>query len=216
MISIVLIAPPAAGKGTQSEMLVSEYGFAHISTGDMLREVAKNNTDIRKMLENGKLISDDIVFELLFDRLQHDDCKRGFILDGFPRTLDQAVRFDALVDEMGIESNIVIFLDVSKDTAIKRVMGRLVCPNCEHVYNELIGDNKPKVLGICDNCGGSLVKRSDDNLETFEKRYDEYFKNTLPVIDYYKEKGILHVIDSGKGKDYVLKVIEGFVGDLSD
>ena len=216
MISIILIAPPAAGKGTQSELLVNEYGFAHISTGDMLREVALENSDIKAKLESGDLISDDIVFDLLLDRLKRDDCKKGFILDGFPRTLDQAVRYDSLVDVIGVTNNVVIYLDVDKDILYKRVVGRLVCPSCEHVFNELISESMPKVKGICDNCGETLIKRSDDNHDTFERRYDVFSKNTLPVVNHYKEKGLLHVIDSNCGKGDVLKVIEGFVGDLSD
>lgn len=216
MISIVLIAPPAAGKGTQSELLVSEYGFAHISTGDMLREVAVYNNDIKAMLESGDLISDDIVFELLLDRLKRDDCRQGFILDGFPRTLDQAIRYDSLMGSIGVTNNVVFYLDVDKEILYNRVVGRLVCPSCEHVFNELISESMPKVKGICDNCGSALVKRSDDNSETFERRYDVFNKNTLPVVNYYKEKGILHVINSNNGKSDVLKVIEGFVGDLND
>lgn len=216
MISIILVAPPAAGKGTQSELLVNEYGFAHISTGDMLREVALHNDDIKAKLESGDLISDDIVFDLLLDRLKRDDCKKGFILDGFPRTLDQAIRYDSLIDVIGVSNNVVIYLDVDKDILYKRVVGRLVCPNCEHVFNELVSESMPKVLGVCDNCGSSLVKRSDDNQDTFERRYDVFCNNTLPVVDHYKEKGILHVIDSNCSKSDVLKVIEGFVGDLSD
>lgn len=216
MISIVLIAPPAAGKGTQSELLVNEYGFAHISTGDMLREVAVYNNDIKTKLESGDLISDDVVFELLLDRLKRDDCKKGFILDGFPRTLDQAIRYDSLMSKIGVTNNVVIYLDVDENTAYKRIVGRLVCQTCEHVYNELISESMPHIAGICDNCGGTLIKRSDDNEETFKRRYEVFKKNTLPVVNYYKEKGILHVIDSSCGKSDVLKVIEGFVGDLSD
>lgn len=216
MISIVLIAPPAAGKGTQSELLVNEYGFAHISTGDMLREVAVYNNDIKTKLESGDLISDDVVFELLLDRLKRDDCKKGFILDGFPRTLDQAIRYDSLMSKIGVTNNVVIYLDVDENTAYKRIVGRLVCQTCEHVYNDLISESMPHIAGICDNCGGTLIKRSDDNEETFKRRYEVFKKNTLPVVNYYKEKGILHVIDSSCGKSDVLKVIEGFVGDLSD
>ncbi len=216
MMSIILIAPPAAGKGTQSDLLVKEYGFVHISTGDILREVALKNDDIREKLNSGSLIDDDIVFGLLLDRLKRDDCKKGFILDGFPRTVNQAMKYDSLINELGITCNVVLFLDVDKDTAIKRISGRVVCPNCERVYNEFLDDVKPKVLGICDDCGAVLVKRSDDNVETFAKRYDDYYKNTFPLIDYYLNKGILYRVDSGKDKDYVLKVIESVIGDVRD
>ena len=216
MRSIILIAPPAAGKGTQSDMLVEKYGFAHISTGDMLREVAKHDSVIKAKLENGEFISDDIVFSLLHDRLLLDDCKKGFILDGFPRNVNQAVVYDGMINEIGIDSNVVIFLDVSKELACKRIVGRVSCPNCHRVFNDMISESMPKISGKCDDCGASLVKRSDDNSETFCKRYDEYLKNTAPLIDYYEEKGILYKLDSGMSKDVVFSNIESILGDLND
>ncbi len=211
MRSIILIAPPAAGKGTQSDMIVEKYGFAHISTGDMLREVALHDDSIKKMLETGDLISDDVVFDLLHQRLLQDDCKKGFILDGFPRDVNQAVKYEGLIDDIGITSNVVIYLDVDKELAYKRIVGRVSCPNCHKVYNNLISESMPKVSGKCDDCGSLLVKRSDDNVETFSRRYDVYNKNTLPLIDYYKGKGILYTVDSGMGKDYVFKAIEDII-----
>ena len=216
MRSIILIAPPAAGKGTQSDLLVEKYGFAHISTGDMLREVAKHDDAIKSKLENGELISDDIVFSLLHDRLESSDCNKGFILDGFPRNVNQAIKYDEMIKDMDVTSNVVIFLDIDKEIACKRIVGRISCPNCKRVYNDMIEESMPKVSGKCDDCGELLVRRSDDNSETFGKRYDEYLKNTAPLIDYYKEKGILYTIDSGMGKDSVFKVIEGIIGDLND
>ena len=139
MRSIILIAPPAAGKGTQSDMLVGKYGFAHISTGDMLREVAKHDESIKSKLENGELISDDIVFSLLRDRLKSTDCKKGFILDGFPRNVNQAVKYDEMISDLDVTSNVVIFLDVDKELACKRIVGRISCPDCKRVYN--LGEN---------------------------------------------------------------------------
>ncbi len=211
MRSIILIAPPAAGKGTQSDMLVDKYGFAHISTGDMLREVAKVDETIKLKLENGEFISDDIVFGLLRNRLLSDDCKKGFILDGFPRNVNQAVEYEQLIKELNIDSNIVIFLDVNKDIACKRIGGRISCPKCHRVYNEMISESMPKISGICDDCGVSLIKRSDDNVSTFGKRYDEYLKNTSPLISFYEEKGILHRVDSSMDKVCVFKVIEDII-----
>ena len=216
MKSIILIAPPAAGKGTQSDMLVDKYGFAHISTGDMLREVAMHDDSIKSKLENGEFISDDIVFSLLLDRLKLDDCKKGFILDGFPRNVNQAIVYDGLIKKIGIDSNVVIFLDVSKDLACKRIVGRVSCPVCHRVFNDMIVESMPKVSGKCDDCGASLVKRSDDNSETFGKRYDEYLKNTAPLINYYEEKGILYKVDSGMSKDVVFSNIESILDSLSD
>lgn len=216
MRSIILIAPPAAGKGTQSDMLVEKYGFVHISTGDLLREVALHDESIKKLLETGNLIDDEIVFKLLRDRLLLDDCKKGFILDGFPRNVTQAIKYESLINELGISSNIVIYLDVDKETAIKRVAGRVSCPNCHRVFNDMIEESMPLVSGKCDDCGSVLVKRTDDNAETFGTRYDVYCKNTLPLIDYYKGKGILYTVDSGMGKDSVFKAVCDVVGDLSD
>ncbi len=216
MRSIILIAPPAAGKGTQSDLLVEKYGFAHISTGDMLREVAKTDEVIKSKLENGELISDDIVFDLLQKRLVSDDCKKGFILDGFPRNVNQAKRYDQIVDELGISSNVVIYLDVDKETALKRIVGRVSCPSCHRVFNDMIVEAMPHVSGKCDDCGSELVRRSDDNSETFGKRYDVYMNNTAPLIDYYSEEGILYKVDSRMGKDEIFEVIENILGDIND
>lgn len=216
MRSIILIAPPAAGKGTQSDLLVEKYGFAHISTGDMLREVAKHDDAIKSKLENGELISDDIVFSLLHDRLESCDCNKGFILDGFPRNVNQAIKYDEMIKDMDVTSNVVIFLDIDKEIACKRIVGRISCPNCKRVYNDMIEESMPKVSGKCDDCGELLVRRSDDNSETFGKRYDVYYENTAPLINYYEEKGILYKVDSGMSKDVVFSNIESILDSLSD
>lgn len=215
-MSIILIAPPAAGKGTQSELISSKYDFVHISTGDLLREVALTNPDVNELLESGNLVDDDMIIDLLKDRLMRPDCRKGFILDGFPRTVNQALKYEFMMNELGVNKNLVIFLDVSKELAYKRICGRLVCPNCKQVYNDLIEESMPKVLGKCDECHVDLVKRSDDNYETFNERYDVYYDSTAPLINYYKEKGILYKIDSGIGKDNVFKVIQDIIGDLND
>lgn len=216
MRSIILIAPPAAGKGTQSELISLKYGFTHISTGELLREVALTNDDLKQQLSTGYLISDSVIFDLLENRLKNEDCKKGFILDGFPRTVNQAKKYESIMNEIGVSSNVVIFLDIDKNEAFKRIEGRVTCPKCKRVYNELLEDVKPKVLGICDKCGVELIKRSDDNFSTFSKRYDVYYENTAPLIDYYGEKGILHKIDCGIGKDSVFEVIQKIIGEIND
>lgn len=216
MRSIILIAPPAAGKGTQSELISLKYGFTHISTGELLREVALTNDDLKQQLSTGYLISDSVIFDLLENRLKNEDCKKGFILDGFPRTVNQAKKYELIMNEIGVSSNVVIFLDIDKNEAFKRIEGRVTCPKCKRVYNELLEDVKPKVLGICDKCGVELIKRSDDNFSTFSKRYDVYYENTAPLIDYYGEKGILHKIDCGIGKDSVFEVIQKIIGEIND
>ena len=171
MMSIILIAPPAAGKGTQSELISSKYDFVHISTGDLLREVALTNPDVNELLESGNLVDDDMIIDLLKDRLMRPDCRKGFILDGFPRTVNQALKYESMMNKIGVNSNIVIFLDVDKELAYKRVSGRVLCPNCKQVYNELIDESKPNVLGMCDECHTELVKRNDDNIDTFKLLY---------------------------------------------
>lgn len=216
MRSIILIAPPAAGKGTQSELISLKYGFTHISTGELLREVALTNDDLKQQLSTGYLISDSVIFDLLENRLKNEDCKKGFILDGFPRTVNQAKKYELIMNEIGVSSNVVIFLDIDKNEAFKRIEGRVTCPKCNRVYNELLEDVKPKVLGICDKCGIELIKRSDDNFSTFSNRYDVYYENTAPLIEFYEEKGILHKIDCGIGKDSVFEVIQNIIGDIND
>lgn len=216
MISIVLIAPPAAGKGTQSDLISSKYGFIHISTGEILREIALNDSNLKQRLVSGDLIDDDTIFNLLEERLKKTDCKKGFILDGFPRTVSQAKKYEEIMKEIGVSSNIVIFLDIDKDIACKRIVGRVTCPKCKRVYNELLDGVKPDVLGICNKCGEHLVKRSDDNELTFSKRYDVYYESTEPVINFYQEKGVLYKINSGLDKKSVFDIIQNIIGDFND
>lgn len=216
MRSIILIAPPAAGKGTQSDLISEKYGLVHISTGELLREKSLVDEKIKNELSAGNLIDDDIIFGLLKERLNKEDCKKGFILDGFPRTIIQAQKYDTLMKENNISSNVVIFLDVDKDLAYKRVMGRVTCPKCGNVYNEFLDEAKPLVLGKCDKCNENLIKRLDDNIDSFSNRFDIYYKNTVPLIKFYEEKGILHKIDSAIGKDGVFEVIQKILGDYND
>lgn len=207
MNNIIFIAPPAAGKGSQASILKSELNIAHISTGDLLREEAKSNFEIKKQLEAGKLISDELVTELLKKRLQFDDCKNGYILDGYPRNLKQANILEDLLKELGKPIQYVFYLDVDKDLACKRACGRRGCPNCGRIYNIYFEESKPKRDNICDDCNVELSHRDDDNIESFENRFDTFLENTKPLIDYYKQRNLLYNIDSSLEKELVHKEI---------
>lgn len=214
MKNIILIAPPAAGKGTQAKLLCDKYKLAHISTGDLLRAVATKEDEfslkVKEIMQSGKLVSDDIVLELLSNRIKEDDCKQGFILDGFPRNLNQANSYIELSNKLNIPVGNVIYIDVPMEITKKRIIGRLSC-KCGAVYNDQIEENKPKVENTCDLCGASLNKRSDDNEETFIKRYDEYVKETYPVIEFFESKGMLHKINGVDSKENILNEISNII-----
>ena len=216
MRNIILIAAPAAGKGTLSELLVEKYGYVHISTGDLLRDAAKSDTELGKkiseILSQGELVTDDIVFKLLENRLKEDDTKKGFILDGFPRTLEQAKKYDETVLKLNIDLGYVIVLETDYEILKNRIVGRMLCNSCGSVYNTLTGVNKPKQENICDKCGGSLYKRTDDNEESFKTRYETYLEKTKPLIEFYKEKGNLHFVNS-ENIDNMLKGVEEILHD---
>lgn len=196
MKNIIFIAPPAAGKGTQSDLLVKKYGYTHISTGDLLRsEIAKQSEigkNIKELMDSGNLISDEIVSKLLKDKLSSLD--GPFILDGYPRNLTQIGMLDKILKEINKKIDLVIYLDVPYDILINRVLLRLSCPKCSRSYHKI--NLKPKKEWICDDCQVELVSRSDDTEETFKNRYQTYIDNTSPLLNYYKEKNMLEIIDS--------------------
>lgn len=196
MKNIIFIAPPAGGKGTQSKMLKEKYGYMHLSTGDMLREAIASGSDlglaVKNIIDEGKLVSDEIIIDLMKEKLQEIK-GRPFILDGFPRTLNQAISLNEIIDD----NYEVIYLDLSKEEAIKRITGRLTC-GCGKSYNLNIEKLQPKVEGICDECGNNLVKRDDDNADSFLIRYETFINDTKPIIDYYDDKNKLHKIDVNK------------------
>ena len=193
-MNLILIAPPAAGKGTQSEFICNHYNLNHLSTGDLLREVASKDDpkslEIKELMNSGMLISDDIILDLIENKIKENE---GFVFDGFPRTLNQAVSFDKLLEKLNKKIDKVIYLTVDKEVASARISGRYVCPSCGSVYNF-----KPdEEVTLC-KCGEALIKRKDDNVETFEKRYDVYMNETFPIIDFYREKGLISEVDSSK------------------
>lgn len=195
MKNIIFIAPPAAGKGTQSKLVSQEYNIPHISTGDLLRDEVATGSVMGKMLESemnkGGLISDDTMINLLRNRISRVDCNRGYILDGYPRNVEQAKIYDTMMHELGLDVGIVIFMDIDRELALKRTVGRLICSSCGASYNKDVESLKPQMDGICDKCGHILTVRSDDNLETAQVRYDTYMRETAPLVEYYRQKGIL-------------------------
>ena len=212
MQDIILIAPPAAGKGTQAKLLSSKYQIPHISTGDLLRAATGELGDIvKKTMESGALVSDDLVLKLLEERITKEDCQNGYILDGFPRNVSQAESYMKLLEKLNKPLGDVIYLDASKEVTQKRIVGRLTCPTCGAVYNDQIDESKPKKFGTCDKCNGPLSKRSDDNLETFEKRYQTFINETYPLVNYFKNKGKLFTVGSGISKERTLNEIEKII-----
>lgn len=217
MKSIIFIAPPAAGKGTQSTLVEEKYGIPHISTGDLLRGARTANDQRAKMIadlqDKGLLVPDEIVLELLKERLAQEDCENGYILDGFPRNLSQAEAYEEILSALQLPLGNVILLELDKETAKRRINGRLTCPKCGAIYNREAEESKPKVDGYCDNCHVELKHRSDDTAETYDVRYDSYIKDTAPLIDYYEQKGVLFRIDSSIGKTRVFEEIEKIIGE---
>ena len=212
MNNIIFIAPPAAGKGTQSSLLVEKYGFIHISTGDLLRNEVASKTELGKKLEeimsSGNLVDDSIVTELLRNRLSLKDTNVGYILDGYPRTEAQAHALDTVLKDLDMDIKAAVYLDMDMETAMKRALGRMTCPKCGRGYNKYEDVLKPKTEGICDDCGETLQSRSDDNESTFKNRFETYINNTKPLIDYYESKGLLRKINNNGTPEDTFKLIE--------
>lgn len=192
-VDIVLLGPPGAGKGTQAEMISKKFGIAHISSGDLFRDNIKNQTDLGRMaksyIDKGELVPDDITISMVRERLQKEDCSKGALLDGFPRTPAQAVALDTMLAEMQRKISIVPFIAVEPERLIKRLSGRWTCRAAGHVYHTEF--NAPRVAGICDNDGSELYQRDDDKAETVRNRIQVYTAQTAPLIDHYRHLGLL-------------------------
>ncbi len=188
---------PGAGKGTQAEQIVEKYNIPHISTGDMFRAAMKNNTELGKkaksFMDNGDLVPDEVTNGIVRERLAEDDAKNGFLLDGYPRTVEQAKELENILSDLGTELDAVINIDVEKDVLMKRLTGRWICRTCGKTYHEIY--NPPKVAGKCDLDGGELYQREDDKKETVENRLNVNMKQTKPLLDFYSEKSKLHSIN---------------------
>lgn len=216
MKNIILIAAPAAGKGTEASLIKEEFNIPHISTGDLLRNVTKSTDSkfekIKEILASGKLVNDDIVLELIKDRISKEDCNNGYILDGFPRNIEQAKSYDKILNDLNKDLGIVVVIDIDKEIAKSRISGRVSCSKCGKVYNINNEEMKPKQYGICDTCNSELVKRSDDNEETYEERYNSYVEKTEPLINYYEQKGVLYHVDGSISKDNTHTQIKKILG----
>jgi adenylate kinase len=218
MKNIIFIAPPAAGKGTQAKLVSTEYNIPHISTGDLLREeiTAKSEIgiSIQKDMEEGNLVSDEVITLLLKNRITKSDCQEGFILDGYPRNLAQAKILNNLLEELNIEKYYVIFFNIDKEIALKRTLSRIICSHCGTSYNLLIEDLKPKKENICDRCNHELSTRTDDTEEVFINRFDTYINSTKDLIEYYEKLGLLYKIEvSTKDADTIFKEVKEILND---
>ncbi|MCH5251247.1 MAG: adenylate kinase [Lachnospiraceae bacterium] len=196
-MKIIMLGAPGAGKGTQAQMIADKFEVPHISTGDIFRENVKNGTELgieaKKYMDQGALVPDELTVKILLDRVAKDDCKNGYVLDGFPRTIPQAEVLDNALNELGEKIDYAINVDVPDENIIRRMSGRRACLACGATYH--IEHVPPKTEGICDRCGKELVLRDDDKEETVKNRLDVYHKQTQPLIDFYTKKGVLKTVD---------------------
>ena len=208
-MNLILIAPPAAGKGTMASVLNKEYGLVCISAGELLRGVDPNTElgkQIRDIQSRRELVDDNITNQLMKERHMKDDVReKGFVLDGYPRHMPQVDAVNKICEELDLHIDYAVLLDVDYDTALKRTIGRQICPNCKKTYNRLTGVNPPKVENMCDDCHVELTTRNDDNEETFNIGYNAYLKNCAPVIEYYRNKGMLIELDASKDPEYTFE-----------
>ncbi len=208
-VRMVLLGAPGAGKGTQASAMQQRWGLVHVASGDLLRDNVKNDTELgrkaKPYMEAGELVPDDLILDMMEERLARPDAQSGFVLDGFPRTLAQAEALDARLETMGQRLDAVIYLRVSEEEILRRLSGRLICPQCHAVYHA--DTMPPKRPGVCDRCGTALVQRSDEDPEVVRKRLQVYEEQTAPLVEYYRSRGLLHEVDGAIGVDRVLAKI---------
>jgi adenylate kinase len=214
MMKIVFMGPPGAGKGTQAEKIIENYQIPHISTGDMFRKAIKDQTELgmeaKRYMDQGALVPDHVTIGIVKDRLSESDCKSGFLLDGFPRTVDQAKALDEILTSLDSKIDYVINIDVDLDILKERLTGRRICRSCGATYHMVF--NPPAVAGTCDKCGGELYQRKDDNEETVGNRLDVYVSQTKPLLDYYSLAGNLVNINGQQSIDLVFAEIQDVLG----
>ena len=214
-MKIIMLGAPGAGKGTQAKKIAAKYEIPHISTGDIFRANIKNGTELGKKaktyMDQGLLVPDELVVDLVVDRVNQDDCTKGYVLDGFPRTIPQAEALDAALEKMGQKIDYAIDVDVPDENIINRMSGRRACVDCGATYHIVYAPTKKE--NICDNCGGGLILRDDDKPETVKKRLDVYHEQTLPLIDYYTKAGALRTVDGTIDIDEVFAAIVKILED---
>ena len=214
-MNLLIIGAPGAGKGTMSSRLVANYNLVHISTGDILRQAIADQTPVGKLaatfMDKGQLVPDEVIHDIIVERLKKDDIKRGFLFDGYPRTLAQAIDFSKILDELNMKIDAVLNLQIDDEIIIKRITGRRICKTCGSIFN--IYYATPKVEGVCDKCGETLQTRKDDNFESLQIRLQEFHNNTQPVIDYYtKDNLVKNIVADQNAEDEfadIQKVLEG-------
>ncbi len=213
-MKIIMLGAPGAGKGTQAKMIAEKYGLPHISTGDIFRANIKNGTELGKeakeYMDKGLLVPDELTVRLLLDRVAQDDCKNGYVLDGFPRTIPQAEVLDEKLSELGEKVDYAINVDVPDENIVNRMSGRRACLNCGATYH--IVSIPPKKEGICDVCASALVLRDDDRPETVQNRLKVYHEQTQPLIDFYEKKGVLRSVDGTFPMEEVFTAITKILG----
>ena len=214
-MKIIMLGAPGAGKGTQAKMIADKYGVPHISTGDIFRANIKNGTELgmeaKKYMDQGLLVHDELTVKILLDRVANDDCKNGYVLDGFPRTIPQAEVLDNALNELGDKIDFAINVDVPDENIINRMSGRRACLSCGATYH--IEHIPPKAEGICDRCGKELILRDDDKPETVKNRLGVYHEQTKPLIDFYEKKGVLKSVDGTIPMEDVFKAIVNILGE---
>ena len=214
-MKIIMLGAPGAGKGTQAKQIADKYSIPHISTGDIFRANIKNGTELGKKakqyMDQGALVPDELTCDLVMDRIQQDDCKNGFVLDGFPRTIPQAEALDAALEKINEKMDYAIDVDVPDENIVNRMSGRRACLNCGATYHLI--SIPPKVEGICDRCGSEIVLREDDKPETVQKRLKVYHEQTQPLIDFYAKKGILKEVDGTMDMNDVFAAIVKILGE---
>lgn len=215
-MNLVLMGLPGAGKGTQAEKIVEKYNIPHISTGDMFRAAIKDGTELglqaKSFMDKGALVPDEVTIGIVKDRLSKDDCKKGFLLDGFPRTVAQAAALDEMLSELNRPIDYVINVDVDKDILMERLTGRRICKECGATYHLVF--NPPAQEGVCTRCGGELYQRADDNAETVQNRLEVNLAQTKPLLSFYEDKGTLRNINGQQDINVVFEDIEKLLGSL--
>jgi adenylate kinase len=211
--AFIFLGAPGAGKGTQAREVAKHFGIPQISTGDMLRDAVRRQTPLglaaKARMEAGDLVPDDVVCGIVQERVGQPDCRNGYILDGFPRTINQAQCVDFMLEAQALGKPLVLDIRVDEELLLKRLTGRRTCSVCGEIYN--VNFNPPKVEGICDKDGGKLLERADDKEETIRQRLEAYHKQTSPLIDYYRAKGVLHEVDGNKDPEAIAKGLLEFL-----